>query len=347
MFNKFSVAPLFNYTDSHCRYFYSLFTDYIKVYTGMVHTTSFLKNVKLNKIYSNYIQNIAVAIQFSGNNLTHLSKCVKIAEKLNFSEINFNSGCPSARAKNSNFGLYLMSKKQVIIDCLNCISDNLTNSKILISLKHRISLFKSDYSCLLDFVGDISHYTKCNYFIIHACYGTNLSRKVSFFEYKYNYVYLLKKDLPYLKVIINGGITNILQVDYHLKYVDGVMVGRGLYYRPLFLLEVDYYFKNIIKYQDVGLINNNIDKFKVAKIFTSYKKRNINLRVKYILQKMYYYIIFKIKEGVHPRVILKHILHLFRGFPHASVLRKNLINITLSNFVKFKNYFDFEDFLLN
>ena len=46
---------------------------------------------------------------------------------------------------------------------------------------------------------------------------------------KYDYVYQLKKDFPNLNITINGGIKAIDDCKEHLKYVDGVMIGRAAY----------------------------------------------------------------------------------------------------------------------
>ena len=43
---------------------------------------------------------------------------------------------------------------------------------------------------------------------------------------KYEYVYRLKQDFPDLEILINGGITTNEEIAEHLKFVDGVMIGR-------------------------------------------------------------------------------------------------------------------------
>ncbi len=344
-FSKFSIAPLFNYTDRHCRYFYSLFTKYIKMYTGMVHVNSFLKNYYNNKILPNFLRKNYVSIQFSGCNYLNLAKCSKIAEKIHFSEINFNTGCPSLKAKKGNFGAYLMLNKNVIIDCLNSIKDAVN---LPVTLKHRIGLNKdSSYLNLLNFVGDISHYTKCNYFIIHACKGLSLVNKMKNMNYKYKYIYKLKKDLPYLNIIINGGIKGIYDSLNHLKYVDGVMLGRYIYHNPNFLFDVDlYYKKKLFNYK--GNFKKKFKKNIIYKTAYLYNKRNnINLRMKNILRKIFFYIKLEIKNNINPKNIIRHLMCIFLNFSNASLVRKKLMFLTKEDFLNFKNYFDFEYFLFN
>ncbi len=338
MFNKFSIAPLLNYTDKHCRYFYSLFTNYLKLYTGMIHTSSFLYRYKKGNLSLNNILNVKVGIQFIGNNLKELYYSSKIVKKLNFSEINFNVGCPSLSAKYGNFGFYLSKNIKKVIDCLNSI--RFGNPDILISLKHRINLLYS-YNSLLDFVGNINLFTGCNLFIIHARsilknnYSTRLNLKSLL---NYNLVYKLKKDLPHINFVINGNIKNLYEINNHLKYVDGVMMGRNVYFNPLILFFIDKYFYNlnIGKYNYINKINNN-------NFFWINNKLNYNIR------NIFYKIFFYIKKEIYinntkPINILKHIIHIFYNINYSSILRKRLLKSSLY-FKYFNSYLDFEYFL--
>jgi tRNA-dihydrouridine synthase A len=55
----------------------------------------------------------------------------------------------------------------------------------------------------------------------------------------YDRVYRLKRALPEVPVIINGGISSIEEARAHLAHVDGVMLGRAAYHDPWRLLAVD------------------------------------------------------------------------------------------------------------
>ena len=48
-------------------------------------------------------------------------------------------------------------------------------------------------------------------------------------------VYEIKKNNKNLEIIINGGITNSEQINEHLKYCDGVMIGQSYLSKSLFL----------------------------------------------------------------------------------------------------------------
>ncbi len=332
MFKKISVAPLYNYTDRHCRYFYSLFTNHINLYTGMVYTSYFLKNYKKKEFFNN-ITNVPVFIQFIGNNCNHLYKSARIVKKLNYSGINFNLGCPSKSSYFGNVGFYLMSNINRVINCINSLILGADN--IQISIKHRIN-FNYCYNDLLDFIGNIFLFTKCSHFIIHArsVLKDNFSTKLNLNlpNLNYNYIYKLKKDLPHLNIVLNGNVNNLFDVDYHLNYVDGVMLGRSIYFNPLILFHINDYFKKKKK-----ILND------VNKIF--FNKNKINLKLRLIFLKLFFYILKEINlYNTNPVNIIKHVVHIFKGVKNASSFRRKLIYFSY-NFRKFLYFYDFENFL--
>ncbi len=58
----------------------------------------------------------------------------------------------------------------------------------------------------------------------------------------YERVYRLKRDFPELEIVINGGLTEVGQVDEVLQHVDGAMIGRQAYHQPYFLAELEQHF---------------------------------------------------------------------------------------------------------
>ncbi len=330
MFRKFSVAPLYNYTDRHCRYFYSLLSNNIKLYTGMVCSSSFLRRYKFNYLWSNDIINVPVVIQFIGNNYHNLYKSAKLAKKLNFSEINFNLGCPSRSSYFGKIGFYLMSNISNVIKCINSLI--LGSDNIKVSIKHRLSCYC--YSSLLDFIGKISLFTKCSDFIIHPRhilkdnFSTKLNLKLPLY---YDWVYKLKKDLPYLNIIINGNINNIKDVDNHLKYVDGVMMGRKIYSNPLILFDIDKYIKK----------KNNL----FNKRMNFFLNNKVNPKIRIVFLKLYLYICKQINlYNINPWNVLKHVVNIFKGVKNSSLFRKRLVQSSY-NFKYFYYFYNFENFL--
>ena len=55
----------------------------------------------------------------------------------------------------------------------------------------------------------------------------------------YDRVYRLKQDYPRWFIGINGGIAGLEEAAEHLRYVDGVMIGRAAYKHPAILASLD------------------------------------------------------------------------------------------------------------
>ncbi|VFP79360.1 tRNA dihydrouridine(20/20a) synthase DusA [Buchnera aphidicola] len=288
--NKFSVAPMLKYTDPHCLFFYRQLTKNTLLYTEMITTQKMLhsKNLfKKKQIKNNY----PIAIQLAGNNPKHIAKCAKIAYKMGFNEINLNIGCPSKHAQLGNFGVCLMHKPILVYELIKSIYFTVP---IPISVKIRIGTNKkNDYQSLKNFIKKVSKNKYCIKFIIHAriadlkIQSPKKNRRIPLLNY--NYVYKIKKDLPHLIIIINGGIKSILEIKQHLQNVDGVMMGREIYKNPLLLYKIE------------------------TEIF-SYKK-NINL--KKCFKKMLIYINQEEKNGNKIIHIMKHMLNIFYNHPQA------------------------------
>jgi tRNA-dihydrouridine synthase A len=86
----------------------------------------------------------------------------------------------------------------------------------------------------------------CRKFIVHARIAVldGLSPKQNRTVPPLNYerVFRLKEAHPDLNIVLNGGITEIGQVEALLSKVDGVMIGRQAYHRPYFLAELERHF---------------------------------------------------------------------------------------------------------
>ena len=118
-----------------------------------------------------------------------------------------------------------------------------SSTKLAVSVKTRIGVDDMDIGKPLDeFIKRIED-NGCNIFIIHArkalLKGLNPKENRNIPPLNYNRVYDLKNKFPHLKIIINGGINNIDECKKHLKYTDGVMLGRQAYDQPYILSYVD------------------------------------------------------------------------------------------------------------
>ena len=237
---KIYVAPMMQYTDKHDRYFLRLISKNVILCTEMIPTNAIIYGNQKKLLEYNPSEH-PIILQIGGSDPKELSKCAKIAKTLfNYDEININVGCPSKKVQNGMFGVCLMNKPLLLGKCIKEIKKN---SKIPISIKCRIGLGeKQNYLFLKKFISYVAK-NGCNKFYIHARNAvlSKLSPKKnrSIPSLNYKFVYKIKKDFPHLEIIINGGIDNIVSIQNHLKFVDGVMIGREVYKNPFFLKEIE------------------------------------------------------------------------------------------------------------
>ncbi|QJC28011.1 tRNA dihydrouridine(20/20a) synthase DusA [Enterobacteriaceae endosymbiont of Plateumaris braccata] len=293
---RFSVAPMFKKTDKYCRYFYRKLTKYALLYTEMIHSNAIINNKLL--LFDNCGDNIA--LQLAGNNPKILSLCSKKAEKLGYKEINLNVGCPSIRSQKGNFGACLMTQYNILSDCIKSMSDSVS---IPITIKTRIGINNDDsYTFLCNFIEILSN-SGCNMFIIHARKAflfnklkTNINFNIPSLNYKV--VYKIKKTFPNIKISINGDIQSLEEVKNHLKYVDGVMMGRKIFNDPKFLMKID---------QEI------------------FYQKYITQSPLIIIRSMSFYIEEELKKGTNLKKIISSILNFFNGI-NGSVNFKKFIN---------------------
>jgi tRNA-dihydrouridine synthase A len=89
-----------------------------------------------------------------------------------------------------------------------------------------------------DFVATVAG-AGCSTFIVHArnawLKGLSPKQNREVPPLKHEFVYRLKRELPQLTIVINGGISTWPEIESHLAQVDGVMLGRAAYHNPWLL----------------------------------------------------------------------------------------------------------------
>jgi tRNA-dihydrouridine synthase A len=235
--NRFSIAPMLDWTDKHCRYFHRILTKQTLLYTEMVTTGAILYG-KGDYLAFNFEEQ-PISLQLGGSDPNGLAQCAKLAQERGYNEINLNIGCPSDRVQNGMFGACLMSKADLVAKCIEQMQNQV---EIPVTVKTRIGIDDLDsYEFLCGFIDKVKPYTQT--FIVHArkAWLSGLSpkenREVPLLNYER--VYQLKRDYPELTIAINGGIKTIDEIKRHLQHVDGVMVGREAYQNPLLLTQID------------------------------------------------------------------------------------------------------------
>ncbi|SBS65550.1 tRNA dihydrouridine(20/20a) synthase DusA [Vibrio atlanticus] len=293
--SRFSVAPMLDWTDRHCRYFHRLLSQQTLLYTEMV-TTGAILHGKGDFLEYNE-QEHPLALQLGGSNPVDLAACAKLAGERGYDEVNLNVGCPSDRVQNGRFGACLMAEPELVADCVSAMKEV---TDIPITVKTRIGIDDQDsYEFLTKFVSTVSEKGGCEQFTIHArkAWLSGLSPKENreIPPLDYDRAYQIKKDFSDLVIAVNGGITTLEQTKEHLQHLDGVMIGREAYHSPFILAEVDQ--------QIFGLD-------------TPIKKRS------QVVEEMYPYIERQLSNGASLGHISRHMLGLFQSMPGARQWRR-------------------------
>lgn len=294
--NRFSIAPMLDWTDRHCRHFHRVMSKNTLLYTEMVTTGAILygKGDYLQKGETEH----PVCLQLGGSAPLDLATAARAGKESGFDEINLNVGCPSDRVQNGRFGACLMSEGELVGDAIKAMKDA---TGLPVSVKTRIGIDDLDsYAFLCDFIGNVAE-KGCDTFVVHArkAWLSGLSPKQNrdVPPLDYERVYQLKKDFPQLTIAINGGIKTLDECETHLQYLDGVMLGREIYTNPYLLSSVD------------------------QRLFASQEKILTRFEV---LEKMYPYIEQQLSNGAYFKHVARHMLGLFQGLPGARAWRRHL-----------------------
>lgn len=294
---RFSIAPMLDWTDRHCRYFHRQLTRNTLLYTEMV-TTGAIIHGKGDYLAYNEAEH-PVALQLGGSDPAALAQCAQLAQARGYDEINLNVGCPSDRVQNGRFGACLMGEAALVADCIKAMRDVVS---IPVTVKTRIGIDDQDsYAFLCDFIDTVADKGGCDTFIIHArkAWLSGLSPKENreIPPLDYPRVYQLKRDFPRLTLAINGGVKTLEEAQEHLRYLDGVMMGREAYQNPGLLAQVDRVL--------FGSAAPDTDPVAVVRA-------------------MYPYMEQELAQGTYLGHITRHMLGLFQGIPGARQWRRHL-----------------------
>jgi len=236
---KFSVAPMMDWTDRHCRYFYRLMSKNTQLWTEMVTAKAIIHGDK-NRLLDYDEQEHPLVLQLGGSDPKEMTIAAKIGQDWGYDEININVGCPSDRVQSGSFGACLMQTPEIVAQCVEKMGEAVD---IPLSVKCRIGVDDMEsYDELSNFV-EVVRKAGCNNFVMHArkAWLQGLSPKENRMipPLNYEWVYKVKREFPTLTIGINGGITSLNEVNEHLSYVDNVMLGRAAYHQPYLLAHVD------------------------------------------------------------------------------------------------------------
>lgn len=295
--HRFSIAPMMDWSDRHCRYLWRLISQHSRLYTEMVTTGALLHREPARFLDYNPEEH-PLALQLGGSDADDLARCAILAEQWGYDEVNLNCGCPSDRVQNGMIGACLMAHPEKVADAYQAMQDKVD---IEITIKHRIGIDDmDDYEGMVNFIRPIAA-RGCQTFIVHArkAWLKGLSpkenREVPPLEYAF--VHRLKQEFPELTIVINGGIKTLDDTLMHLTKVDGVMVGREAYSNPYLLAEVDQ--------RVFGDSHPILSRTAIAEQYIDYCVKQMD-------------------KGSRLNHLSRHILGLYQGEPGARAFRRHI-----------------------
>ena len=294
---RFSVAPMMDWTDRHCRYFHRLLTRRALIYTEMITTAAILHGDRVRLLGYDPAEH-PVALQLGGCDARALADCARIGADLGYDEINLNVGCPSDRVQEGRFGACLMAEPALVGDCVAAMKAKVA---IPVTVKCRIGIDEQDPELSLDTFAGAVEAAHVDALIVHArkawLKGLSPRENRDVPPLDYDRVFRLKAAHPKLQVVLNGGVATVEQAASFLGRVDGVMMGRAAYQEPWRLMAVD------------SLIFGEAAPFAQAKA---------------AVQACVPYIERELAHGARLSSITRHMLGLFRGVPGARAFRRVL-----------------------
>ena len=239
---RLCVAPMMAYTDRHCRVLHRLVAPSARLYTEMASTDALLHGATRALQFSPMEH--PVALQLGGNDPHDLAEAARRADTAGFDEVNLNVGCPSERVQKGAIGACLMREPQRVAAAIAAMRDAVF---IPITVKCRLGVQDranevhqdaDDYGLLRDFVGQVAN-AGAQVFIVHArkavLSGLTPAQNRSVPPLRPDLVARLKQAHNQLTVVVNGGIGDTQTARDHLRWADGVMIGRSAYHNPQWL----------------------------------------------------------------------------------------------------------------
>lgn len=295
---RISIAPMMDCTDRHDRYFMRLIAPHVVLYTEMVTANAIIHGDR-QKLLGFDGEEHPIVLQLGGSEPDKLAECARIGLEYGYDEINLNVGCPSDRVQSGRFGACLMLEPNLVAECVAAMAHSVT---IPVTVKCRIGVDHSDsYDELRKFVTTVSQ-AGCHTFIIHArkawLDGLSPKQNREIPPLRYDVVRQIKSEFPDLTIIINGGIKTVAEIEDHLQWVDGVMIGREAYSNPYLLAEIE-------------------------KTFFCHEPNNVLTRHE-VIERFLPYVHEQLSKNIKLTSITRHLFGLFHGLHGARLWRRYL-----------------------
>ncbi len=294
---RFSVAPMLDWTDRHCRAFHRVMSRHALLYTEMVTTGAIIHGPR-DRLLSYGESEHPVAVQLGGSSPKDLTESARICADYGYDEINLNVGCPSDRVQNGAFGACLMLEPDLVAECVAAMRAVVD---IPVTVKCRIGVDEQEPEQALFTLAEKTVSAGVDALIVHArkawLKGLSPKENRDIPPLDYPLVHRLKALCPDIPMAINGGIATWDEVMAQWQVMDGVMVGRAAYQNPEMLLETDA--------RGYGEAAPVADAFEAVEAYEPY-------------------IAGQLAAGERLSRMTRHMLGLFAGRPGARLFRRHL-----------------------
>ena len=294
---QFSVAPMMDWTDRHCRFFHRILTRRTRLYTEMVTADAIVFGPRRRLLGFDPFEH-PIALQVGGSDPRRLAEAAAIGADFGYDEINLNCGCPSDRVQSGRFGACLMREPELVGEGVAAMKAAV---RIPVTVKCRIGVDDQEpRQALFAFVERVKA-AGADAVIVHArkAWLDGLSPKENrdIPPLDYPLVAELKRTHPDLPVAVNGGVRDLAAAAALLREVDGVMVGRAAYQNPEMLIGVDP-----LLFGEAAPV---ADAFEAVEAYVPYIEREL-------------------AAGTRLHDMIRHLLGLFAGRPGARAYRRRL-----------------------
>jgi tRNA-dihydrouridine synthase A len=293
---RLSVAPMMDWTDSHCRAFHRVLSPHARLYSEMVHANAVIHGDRARLLAMDPTEH-PVALQLGGSEPALLAQAARIGADAGFDEVNLNCGCPSDRVQAGRFGACLMREPALVADSVAAMIAAVPS--LPVTVKCRLGVDDDhEWERFLAFVDTIAA-AGCVTFVVHArnawLQGLSPKENREVPPLRYDWAYQLKRERPRLQVIVNGGIADAAEAGAHLAHVDGAMLGRAAYHTPYLLHALDAaWFGGAVRTR--------------GELLRAYRP----------------YVEAQLARGVSLKHIVRHVLGLFAGQPGGRAFRQVL-----------------------
>ncbi len=296
--HRFSVAPMMDWTDRHCRAFHRTLTRRARLYTEMV-TVQAVVHGDVEKLLGFDPLEAPVALQLGGSDPDLLARASRLGAGFGYDEINLNVGCPSDRVQSGRFGACLMREPALVADCVAAMAAAAPGARV--TVKCRLGVDDQEPSESLFALVEACAQVGVTTFIVHArkawLQGLSPKENRDIPPLDYDLVRRLKRERPDLTVVINGGIASLETAESLLADLDGVMLGRAAYHDPALLGAVDS--------RLFGEMQGEVDPLTAVERYRPYMAAAL-------------------ARGVRLSSMTRHMLGLFQGRPGARAWRRIL-----------------------